>query len=154
MGQDFIPIVPAGFDIAGTFGGVTTAVGQGGVPRIRYQIPRAPIQGKGVAAWAMRQVMKSGAGEEVALGSLHTRIGFALMMVGKEPEPGLTERLSPDKPTGFVLGRYKDTNTDELKYGAMALVKSKPGLIEILVTECTTEQGARDLIGAAMAPYL
>jgi hypothetical protein len=154
MRQEFTPIVPAGFDIAGTFNGVTTAVGKGGVPRIRYQVPNAPIGGKSLAGWAMRQVMKSGAGDEVALGSLHTRIGFALMLVGKEPEPGVTERLSAEKPNGFVLGRYKDGNTNAQKYAAMALVKSKPGLIEILVTECDTEQAARTLIGAAMAPYL
>lgn len=154
MPEEFVPVPPPGFDVAGSFNGVTTAVGQGGTPRIRYQVAGIPFRGKGIAAWAMRQVMKSGAGDEVALGSLHTRIGYALMMVGDEPEPGLTERLDPDRPDGLVLGRYKDRDTKAQKYAAMALVKSKPGLIEILVTECDSEQAARDLARAALAPYL
>lgn len=40
--EEFVPVPPAGFDIAGTFGGVTTAVGQGGTPRIRYEVKAAP----------------------------------------------------------------------------------------------------------------
>jgi hypothetical protein len=36
--EEFVPVVPAGFDIAGSFDGVTTAVGPDGVPRIRYQL--------------------------------------------------------------------------------------------------------------------
>lgn len=154
MAQEFVPVPPPGFDIAGSFNGVTTAVGQGGTPRIRYQVAGIPFRGKGIGAWAMRQVMSSGAGDEVALGSLHTRIGYALMMVGSEPEPGLVERLDPDRPNGLVLGRYKDRDTSAMRFAAMALVKSKPGLIEILVTECESEERARELIGAAMAPYL
>lgn len=154
MPQEFTPIVPAGFDIAGTFNSITTAVGQGGAPRIRYQVAAMPFKGKGIGSWAMRQLMKAGAGDEVALGSLHSKIQFALMLVGTEPEAGLTERLDPDKPNGYVLGRYKDRTTNAQKYGAMALFKARPGLIEILVTECDSEQTAKELIGAAMAPFL
>lgn len=154
MAHEFVPIVPAGFDIAGSFNGVTTAVGQGGVPRIRYQLSGVPIKGKGLSAWAMRQVLKSGAGDEVALGSLHSKIQFALMLVGTEPEAGLTERLSDDKPDGLVLGRYRDKDSGAQKYAAMALVKTQQGLIEIFVTECETEAAARELAGAAMAPYV
>ena len=153
MPADFTPIPPPGFDIAGTFNGVTTAVGQGGVPRIRYQISGIPFRGRGLGAWAMRQVMNAGAGDEVALGSLHSRLATALALVGGDPEVGMTQRLDDNRPDGFVLGRYKDRTSGAARFGAMALVKSKAGLIEVLVTECETEDAARDLAGAAMAPY-
>jgi hypothetical protein len=154
MPKEFVPVPPPGFDIAGSFNGVTTVVGQGGVPRIRYQRARVQFPSNGLVGFLTRQALKSGIGDEVALGSLHTRIEAALMLIGGEPEAGLTERLDERKPNGLVLGRYKDRDTDAEKYGAMALVKARQGMIEILVTECETESRAREVVGVALAPYL
>ena len=36
----------------------------------------------------------------------------------------------------------------------MALVKSKLGLIEIFVNECGSEAESRDVVNAAMGPYV
>ena len=74
-------------------------------------------------------------------------------MVGSEPETGIVKRLDEKKPNGIVLGRYLN-KTGERRYGAMALVKGAPGLIEILVTECDSEESSRGVIDAAIAPYL
>ena len=38
--DDFVPVPPAGFDIAGSFGGLITAVGQGGTPLVTYRLKR------------------------------------------------------------------------------------------------------------------
>jgi hypothetical protein len=154
MPREFVPVPPPGFDIASSFNGVTTAVGQGGVPRIRYQRTGVQFPSSGLVGFLTREALKSGIGDEVALGSLHTRIKTALMLVGSEPEAGLTERLDKRKPNGLVLGRYKDRDTNAEKYGAMALVKARQGRIEILVTECETESRAREVVGAALAPYV
>ena len=153
MPMEFVPVPPAGFDIAGSFDGVTTAVGQGGLPRIRYQLTGARSRAGGPVGFGIRQLLKTGVGDEVALGSLHTRLSFALLLVGKDPEVGTIERTDPGKTDGLALGRYKDKTSGETRFAAMALVKGDPGLIEILVTECETEQLSRDLIRAAMAPY-
>ena len=99
MPKEFVPIPPPGFDIAGTFNGVTTAVGQGGVPHIRYQLTKTEFRSGGVAGWLARRVLAAGVGDEVAL------------------------------------------------------VKLPDGLVEILVTESDSEQQARELAIAAMAPY-
>ena len=152
--KEFVPVVPAGFDIAGSFNGVTTAVGVGGVPRIRYQIVGMNYRTKGVAAFVMKQVMTRGIGDEVTLGSLHSKLSMALMLVGAQPETGIVERLDDHPLAGIVMGRYLDRNTNAQRYGAMGLVKAQPGLIEILVTECDTEAASRELINAALAPYL
>jgi hypothetical protein len=153
MTREFVPVPPAGFDIAGSFDGVTTAVGQGGVPRIRYQLTGTQFRSGGLPGLITRQGLRTGVGDEVALGGLHTRLGFALLMVGSEPEAGMTVRLDERKPNGRVLGRYLD-KAGQRKFGAMALVRSDPGLIEILVTECDSEDRAREVIDAALATYL
>lgn len=153
MAREFVPVPPAGFDIAGSFNGVTTAVGQGGVPRIRYQVTGTRFRSGGLVGFGVRQVLKTGVGDEVTLGSLHTRLSFALLMVGQEPEVGTIERTDEKKPNGLALGRYRDKQSGETRYGAIGLVKGEPGLIEILVTECDSEARSRELIGAAMAPY-
>jgi hypothetical protein len=153
MTREFVPIPPAGFDIAGSFDGVTTAVGQGGVPRIRHQLTGTQFRSGGLAGLITRQVVKGGVGDEAALGGLHTRLELALLMVGSEPEAGLTVRLDERRPNGRVLGRYLD-KAGERKFGAMALVRSDPGLIEILVTECDSEDHAREVIDAAIATYV
>ena len=152
--REFVPIVPAGFDIAGSFNGVTTAVGPGGVPRIRYQLGGVEFRSGGIAGFAVRQVLKRGVGDEVALGSLHTKLSMALMLVGDMPEAGSVERFENHPLAGLVLGRYVDRETKRQRYGAMGLVKAEPGLVEILVTECDNEAASRELIGAALAPYL
>lgn len=59
----------------------------------------------------MKQMMTRGIGDEVTLGSLHSKL-------------------------------------------AMGLVKSKPGLVEVLVTECAYEAHSRELVDAELAPYL
>ena len=153
--KDFVPTVPTGFDIAGTFNGVTTAVGPGGVPRIRYQVHQGvQFPTTGVIGFAARQVMKRGVGDEVLIGSLHSRLEMALMLVGQMPEVGLTERLESHPTAAMVLGRYLDRKTDAQRYGAMALIKGTAGMVEVLVSECDTEAAARELIGKAMEPYL
>ena len=152
--KEFVPIVPAGFDIAGSFNGVTTAVGPGGIPRIRYQLTNVEFRSGGIAGFAVRQVLKRGIGDEVALGSLHTKLSTALMLVGEMPETGLVERLDNHALAGLVLGRYVDRKSNGPRYGAMALVKSNPGLIEIFVNECDSEAESREVINAAMGPYL
>ena len=98
--------------------------------------------------------MTRGIGDEVTLGSLHSKLSTALMLVGAQPETGIVERLEDHPLAGIVMGRYLDHKTNAQRYGAMGLVKSKPGLVEILVTECDTEAAGRDLINAALAPYL
>ena len=152
--QEFVPVPPAGFDIAGSFNGVTTAVGGGGVPRIRYQLTGTQFRSGGIIGFATRQVLKTGVGDEVALGSLHTRFSFALLMVGVQPEVGVIERIEQRPAAALVLGRYLDRNSNATRYGAMALVKGSPGMIEILVTECDSEDISRQLVQAAMQPYL
>lgn len=152
--KEFVPIVPAGFDIAGSFNGVTTAVGAGGVPRIRYQIVGMDFRTKGVAAFVMKQVMTRGIGDEVTLGSLHSKLEMALMLIGLQPEAGMVERFEDQQLAGLVLGRYLDRKTNAQRFGAMGLVKSKPGLVEIFVSECDSEAQSRELINAALAPYL
>jgi hypothetical protein len=152
--KEFVPIVPAGFEIAGSFNGVTTAVGQGGVPRIRYQIVGMDFRTKGVAAFVMKQVMTRGIGDEVTLGSLHSRLEMALMLVGPRPETGIVERFDHHPLAGLVLGRYLDRRTSTPRYGAMGLVKSKPGLVEVFVSECDSEAQSRELVEAALGPYL
>lgn len=152
--QEFVPIVPAGFDIAGSFNGVTTAVGPGGVPRIRYQLRSAEFRSGGIAGFAVRQVLKRGIGDEVALGSLHTKLSTALMLVGVQPETGIVERFDSHPLAGLVLGRYLDRDSNAQRYGAMGLVKSPHGLFEVLVTECDSEASCRDLVNAALTPYL
>ena len=154
MPAEFVPRPPAGFEIAGTFNGVTTAVGPGEVPRIRYQLTGVRFPSGGLVGFAMRQVLKTGVGDEVALGGLHSRLSFALMMVGDQPESGVVERLGDRSPNGFALGRYRGRPSGDTKFGGMALLKAAPGMVEILVTECDTEERARELINAAMAPYL
>jgi hypothetical protein len=74
-------------------------------------------------------------------------------MVGQQPEAGVPERLDQGPAAGFVLGRYQDAKSGETRYAAMGLVKRKPGLVEILVTECATEQASRELVMTAMEPY-
>lgn len=153
--QDFVPTVPAGFEIAGTFNGVTTAVGPGGVPRIRYQLHQGvQFPTTGVIGFAARQVMKRGMGDEVLIGSLHSRLEMALMLIGQMPEVGLTERLESHPTAALVLGRYLNQKTDAQRYAAMALVKGRPGMVEVFASECDTESAARELIGRAMEPYL
>jgi hypothetical protein len=152
--REFVPIVPAGFDIAGSFNGVTTAVGPGGVPRIRYQLENVEFRSGGIAGFAVRQVLKRGIGDEVALGSLHTKLSTALMLVGLRPETGIVERFDSHALAGLVLGRYLDRDSNKQRYGAMGLVKSPEGLVEILVTESDSEASCRELVNAAMAPYL
>lgn len=152
--KDFVPIVPAGFDIAGSFNGVTTAVGQGGVPRIRYQVVGMDYRTKGVGGFVMKQVMTRGIGDEVTLGSLHSKLEMALMLVGLQPEAGIVERFENHPLGGVVIGRYLDRDTKAPRYGAMGLVKSKPGLVEAFVSECDSEAQSRELINAALAPYL
>lgn len=152
--KEFVPVVPAGFEIAGSFNGVTTAVGAGGVPRIRYQLTGTQFRSGGLIGFATRQVLKAGIGDEVALGSLHHRLEVAMMLAGAQPQAGVVERLDSHPLAGLVLGRYADHKTSAARYAAMALVKSRPGLIEILVTECDTERESRDLVTAAMEPYL
>jgi hypothetical protein len=152
--REFVPIVPAGYDIAGSFNGVTTAVGPAGVPRIRYQVRSVEFRSGGIAGFAVRQVLKRGIGDEVALGSLHTKLSTALLLIGATPETGLVERLDGHPLAGLALGRYVDPKSNERRYAAMGLVKAQPGLIEILVTECDSEAATRELINAALAPYL
>ena len=147
-------MVPAGFNIAGSFNGVTTAVGPGGVPRIRYQLRNVEFRSGGIAGFAVRQALKRGIGDEVALGSLHTKLSTALMLVGATPETGLVERFDTHPLAGLVLGRYRDGTTKEQRYGAMGLVKARLGLVDILVTECDSEAASRELINAALGPYL
>ena len=154
MPKEFVPIVPAGFNIAGSFNGVTTAVGIDGVPRIRYQLVGMEFRTKGIAAFVMKQAMTRGIGDEVTLGSLHSKLAMALMLVGVQPETGIVERLDSHPLAGIVLGRYLDRKTNTPRYGAMGLVKSKPGLLEIFVSECDSEPESRELIKAALAPYL
>jgi len=146
--------VPAGYDIAGSFNGVTTAVGAGGVPRLRYQISGVEFRSGGLAGFAVRQVLKRGVGDEVAIGSLHSRLSMALMLVGQQPETGIVERLESRTAAATVMGRYKDSKAETLRYGAMGLVRAAPGMIEILATECDSEAAARELITAALSPYL
>ncbi|HKC20651.1 MAG TPA: hypothetical protein VKE27_13590 [Candidatus Dormibacteraeota bacterium] len=153
-GREFVPIVPAGFEIAGSFNGVTTAVGQGGVPRIRYQIVGMSLRTKGVAAFVVKQVMTRGIGDEVTLGSLHSKLEMALMLAGQQPETGLVERFGNHPLAGLVLGRYLDRQTNTPRYGAMGLVKSQPGLVEVFVSECDSEAQSRELVNAALGPYL
>jgi hypothetical protein len=62
--------------------------------------------------------------DELALGSLHTRLSFALMQELR------TAEARRDRP------------------------RPKPRLIETLVTDAQNEQAAKDLVGAAMAPYV
>ena len=152
--RDFVPVIPAGFEVAGSFNGVTTAVGQGGVPRIRYQIVGMSFRTKGIAGFAMKQMMTRGFGDEATLGSLHSKLAMALMLVGAMPETGIVERLDNHPLAGVVMGRYLDRQTNAQRYGAMGLVKAQPGLVEILVTECDTEADSRELVNAAMGPYL
>ncbi|HSS62153.1 MAG TPA: hypothetical protein VLK30_11940 [Candidatus Limnocylindrales bacterium] len=153
--QEFVPVVPAGFEIAGSFNGVTTAVAPGGVPRIRYRIHQGvQFRSGGLIGFATRQVLKRGVGDEVLIGSLHTRLATALMLVGVMPEAGLVERLDSHPIAALVVGRYNDHKTEALRYGAMALVRGRPGIVEVLVTECDSEAASRELINAAMAPYL
>jgi hypothetical protein len=151
---EFVPVVPAGFDIAGSFNGVTTAVGPGGVPRIRYQLRAVEFRSGGIAGFAVRQVLKRGIGDEVALGSLHTKLSMALMLIGDAPETGLVQRFDNHPLAGLVLGRYVDRKTGAPRFGAMAVVKAKPGLVEIFVNECGSEDESRALVNAAMGPYL
>ena len=58
-----------------------------------------------LVGFGTRQVLKTGAGDEAALGSLHTRLSFALLLVGKDPDVGTIERTDPKKPDGLALGR-------------------------------------------------
>lgn len=152
--KEFVPVVPAGFNIAGSFNGVTTAVGPDGVPRIRYQLVGMDFRTKGIGAFLMKQAMTRGIGDEVTLGSLHSKLAMALMLVGVQPETGIVERLDDHPLAGIVLGRYLDGKTNAPRYGAMGLVKSRPGLLEIFVSECDSEAQSRELINAALAPYL
>ena len=152
--KEFVPVPPAGFDIAGSFNGVTTAVGPAGVPRIRYQLTGTQFRSGGIIGFATRQVLKTGVGDEVTLGSLHTRLSFALLMVGVQPEVGVIERIEQHPSAALILGRYLDRNTNAMRHGAMALVKGPPGMVEILVTECATEDASRQVVQAAMQPYL
>lgn len=151
--KEFVPIVPAGFEIAGSFNGVTTAVGQGGAPRIRYQIVGMSFRTKGIAGFAMKQIMTRGIGDEVTLGSLHSKLEMAMTLVGAQPEAGVVERLETHPLAGLVLGRYVNKDAQP-RYAAMALVKIKPGLVEIFVSECDSEAAGRELIDAALAVYL
>lgn len=152
--KEFVPVPPAGFEIAGSFNGVTTAVGQGGVPRIRYQLTGVQFRSGGLIGFATRQVLKTGVGDEVALGSLHGRLEMALLMVGGQGEVGIVERIENQPAAGFVLGRYLDQRSETARFAAMALIKAQPGMIEVLVTECDDEDTARRLINAALALYL
>lgn len=152
--KEFVPVVPAGFDIAGSFNGVTTAVGVDGVPRIRYQLVGMNFRTKGIAAFVMKQAMTRGIGDEVTLGSLHSKLATALMLIGNEPETGIVERRDDHSLAGVVLGRYLDRKTATARYGAMGLVKGKAGLLEIFVSECDSEAQSRELVNAALAPYL
>ncbi len=151
--EPFSPAPPPGFEIAGTFNGVTTAVGVAG-ERIRYRLTNVSFPSGGLIGFATRMVLRTGAGDEVALGSLHTRLSMALMMVGDKPEAGVPERIERGPAAGLVLGRYFDRASRAIRYGAMALVKSKPGIVEILVTECDSEESSRRLAHAALEPYL
>jgi hypothetical protein len=154
MSPEFVPFPPAGFEMAGAFNGVTTAVGPGGAPRIRYQLTGIKFRSGGLIGFATRQVLKTGAGHEVTLGSLHTRLSLALIMVGDHVEAGSVERFEHPPSAALVLGRYFDRNSGLERYGAIALVKGAPGMIEILVTECDTAAESREVINAALAPYL
>jgi hypothetical protein len=153
MPPGFIPAPPPGFEIAGTFNGVTTAVGTNG-ERIRYRLTQVSFPSGGLIGFATRLVLRTGVGDEVALGGLHHRLSTALMMVGDRPEAGMPERLREESAAGLVLGRYLDRESRATRYGAMALVKGKPGMVEILVTECDSEDVCRRLVHAAVTPYL
>lgn len=155
-GKDFTPLLPEGFVNAGTFNGVTTAVGPGGADseRIRYQLTGVPFPTSGLLGFGIRQLMKTGVGGEVALGSLHSKLEFAMALIGEQPEAGVTERLDAEKPDGLVLGHYLERTSAARRYAAMSLVKTKEGTLEIFVTRCATEDRARELMRAAMAPYV
>lgn len=151
--RDFVPTPPDGFEVAGTFGGVTTAVGATG-EIIRYQRTEVRFPGGGLIGMAARMVLRAGVGDEVALGGLANRLSTALMMVGTYPEAGLPERLERPAPAALAIGRYESRKAAARRFAAMALVRTRDGIVEILVTECPTEERARALIGRAMAPYL
>ncbi len=146
---EFVPVPPAGFDIAGTFDGVTTAFGQGGAPRIRYQVTRTKRRSGGIAGAAKR-----GPGGEVVLDGLHARLSFAMTALGEQPEAGAVERPDGCKAGGFALGRYLEHSSKAARYGGMALVEGRPGVVELLVTACETEAEARHLVEAAMSPFI
>ena len=152
-GRDFTPISPAGFEVAGTFNGVTTAVGPAREV-IRYQRTEVRFPSGGVVGMAVRMVLRAGVGDEVALGGLSNRLATALMMLGTMPEAGLPERLDRQSPAAFVLGRYQSGKAGAQRFGAMALFRTGAGMVEILVSECETEARAREVVGQAMAPYL
>jgi hypothetical protein len=88
------------------------------------------------------------------IGSLHSRLETALMLTGQMPEVEITERLDSHPTAAVVLGRYLNQKTAVQRYAAMALVKGKPGMVEVLVTECDTEAAGRELIHKAIEPYL
>lgn len=152
--KEFTPSIPAGFEIAGSFNGVTTAVAPGGVPRIRYQIIGLEFRSPGIIGFAVRQALKRGVGDEVTIGSLHSRLATALALVGGMPETGIVERSDRHPMAALVLGRYLDRKSNAQRYGAMGVVKAKPGMVEVLVTECDSEAASRRLVNAAMEPYL
>jgi hypothetical protein len=153
-GREFVPIPPAGFDVAGSFDGATTAVGAGGAPLIRYQVTRVNDRVDGVLGDAARQFMKNGDTDEVTLGGLHTRLSAALGAAGDRPEAGIVERLGTAKAAGICLGRYLDRTSRQPRYAGIAIVSCTGGLLEILVTECDSEDGCRNLVTTALAPYL
>lgn len=73
--DEFVPIPPGGFDIAGTFDGVTTAVGQGGTPRIRYEIidpVNAPSAQSEPESSAVARVMTSAGWLEIQVSECHS----------------------------------------------------------------------------------
>lgn len=151
--EAFSPAPPPGFEIAGTFNGVTTAIAAGG-ERIRYRLTKVSFPSGGLIGFLTRRVLSSGVGDEVALGSLHSRLATALALIGGSPEAGMPERIGRGPASGLVLGRYVDRASGATRYGAMALVKGKPGMVEILVTECASEESSRRLAQAALEPYL
>ena len=98
--EAFSPAPPPGFEIAGTFNGVTTAVGAGG-ERIRYRLTNVRFPSGGLIGFATRMVLRTGVGDEVALGSLHTRLATALALIGGNPEAGMPERIDRGPATGY-----------------------------------------------------
>lgn len=122
--------------------------------RIRYQLTRVPFPTRGLVGFGIRQLMKTGVGGEVALGSLHSKIEIAMALIGDQPEAGVTERLDDKRPDGLVLGRYLDRESGAARYAATSLVKTRQGTLEIFVTRCASEARSRELMVAAMAPYV
>jgi hypothetical protein len=53
-----------------------------------------------------------------------------------------------------VLGRYVDRKSRATQFAAMSLVKTRLGTLEIFVTRCATEDWNRELMRAAITPYV